>query len=503
MSGPHPTGLTAFARAAVRMNELEQLAPGPALMAGLVELQGLPMGSAVAVRATVLWTKLIAHCEAQSMVTTAEAVSGADLAAFADQLDAVRIIGEEIAALTHVPAGLTTDKVALGEQVGRALPLTWEALDRGEITLRHVTRLADVLAGCPLRLALEVEGRLVPVAVEHGWTPQRLANEAGRALITLDPDGAADRADSAKQAADVTLFPGRNETGSLVADGDAVTLHRIMATINARAEQVGADSVGVPIGLRRFNALAELVLGEEQARRPQVETILTMDITTWLGLNRSPGEMCGFGPISADTACELARDGAFRRMLTDPLTGHSLDLGRRRYRPSAELRRFIRHRDRTCRFPGCERDARRADIDHVVEWDLEGATRPNNLQVLCRRHHTLKTKKIWRIDHHPDGSQTWTTALGFTHTRPAELIPIDRLQPPDEPIPPEPVDNRLPDSTHRGPPPGFDDPLPEAPTISLEEYLTFSDDLERRAFQVANAGYDRWYRDNHDLRLAT
>jgi Domain of unknown function (DUF222)/HNH endonuclease len=504
MARLHPTSETAFARSAVRVHELEQLAPGPTLIAGLIELQGWPMGSAVAVRATVLWTKLVAHCEAQAMVTTAEAVTGADLSTVALPLDAVRIVGEELAALTHVPAGAAVERVALGEQIGRALPLTWEALDRGDITLRHATKFADAVTGCGDRLARLIDGRLIPLAIERGWSPQRLANEAAKALIALDPDGAADRADAAKQAADVHLHSNRNETASLVADGDAVTLTRIMAAIDARAQQVDADSVGQPIGLRRFNALAALVLGEEQLRRPQVETIVTLDLATWLGLNQRPGELSGFGSITADTARELAADSAIRRMLTDPLTGDVLDLGRRRYRPTAALRRFIRHRARTCQFPGCERDARRSDIDHIIKWDGNGPTRPDNLQVLCRRHHTLKTRRIWRIDHNPDGTQTWTTAVGFTHTRPAASTPAELLQPPDEPIPPEYVDNRLPEPGENGPPPmRADDPLPESPTITLEQYLSFSDDLERHAFHVANTSYDRWYRDNQDLSLAT
>ncbi|MGD1240212.1 hypothetical protein [Mycobacterium seoulense] len=54
------------------------------------------------------------------------------------------------------------------------------------------------------------------------------------------------------------------------------------------------------------------------------------------------------------------------------------------YRPSAELERFIRCRDMTCRFPGCDRPAEFADIDHTVPYPL-GPTHASNLKCLCRK----------------------------------------------------------------------------------------------------------------------
>ncbi|MFB1299650.1 HNH endonuclease signature motif containing protein, partial [Mycobacterium sp. pW049] len=38
------------------------------------------------------------------------------------------------------------------------------------------------------------------------------------------------------------------------------------------------------------------------------------------------------------------------------------------YRPSAALQRFVHARDITCRFPGCNRPATHADIDHTKPW---------------------------------------------------------------------------------------------------------------------------------------
>src|SRR6202044_1870054 len=176
-----------------------------------------------------------------------------------------------------------------------------------------------------------------------------------------------------------------------------------------RATQMGRDGDLRPIGQRRFDALAEFVLGKPTTERPVVEAVVTIDLTTLLGLTDRPGELSGYGPISAETARELAKDAMLRRLVTDPLTGTMIDLGHRRYRPSATLRRIVDAPHRTCRFPGCSRRAIKCDCDHVKENGSGGHTSTDNLHPLCRMHHNLKTKKLWHVDVNLDGSETWTS----------------------------------------------------------------------------------------------
>jgi hypothetical protein len=57
-----------------------------------------------------------------------------------------------------------------------------------------------------------------------------------------------------------------------------------------------------------------------------------------------------------------------------------------RYRPSAALADFIRCRDLTCRFPGCDKSAEFCDIDHTVPYDAGGPTHASNLKLMCRKH---------------------------------------------------------------------------------------------------------------------
>ncbi|BBY73382.1 HNH endonuclease [Mycolicibacterium parafortuitum] len=90
-----------------------------------------------------------------------------------------------------------------------------------------------------------------------------------------------------------------------------------------------------------------------------------------------------------------------------------------RYTPSAALAEFVRCRDLTCRFPGCDKPATTADIDHTVPHPV-GPTHPSNLKTLCRFHHLLKTFWTgpggWKDRQHPDGTIVWTSPTGHTYT---------------------------------------------------------------------------------------
>ncbi|MBB2993241.1 hypothetical protein FHR72_004749 [Mycolicibacterium iranicum] len=90
-----------------------------------------------------------------------------------------------------------------------------------------------------------------------------------------------------------------------------------------------------------------------------------------------------------------------------------------RYTPSRALADFIRCRDLTCRFPGCDTPATHADIDHTIPYPI-GPTHASNLKILCRFHHLLKTfwtgPTGWRDRQHPDGTIEWTSPTGHTYT---------------------------------------------------------------------------------------
>jgi hypothetical protein len=168
-----------------------------------------------------------------------------------------------------------------------------------------------------------------------------------------------------------------------------------------------------------------------------VEVQVTVAATTLLGLDELPGELAGYGTIPADVARAIAHDpsGTWRRVLTDPATGHLLDYGRTVYRPPAALRDHVIARDQTCRFPGCRQPAHHADLDHTVPYP-HGPTSAANLGVLCRHHHRLKTHARWRVEQ-DHGVFRWTTPSGRCHIRRPEPLAEPVANPPGKPDAPQ------------------------------------------------------------------
>jgi hypothetical protein len=90
-----------------------------------------------------------------------------------------------------------------------------------------------------------------------------------------------------------------------------------------------------------------------------------------------------------------------------------------RYTPASKTAEFVRCRDVTCRFPGCDQPAPVCDIDHTAPYPV-GPTHPSNLKCLCRFHHLLKTfwqgLGSWLDRQLPDGTIIWTSPTCHTYT---------------------------------------------------------------------------------------
>ncbi|WP_052207090.1 HNH endonuclease [Sinomonas humi] len=158
----------------------------------------------------------------------------------------------------------------------------------------------------------------------------------------------------------------------------------------------------------------------------------------------------GYGPIDAATARRLASLAPnWDRLFTDALTGAALGVGRTAYRPPKALRRYLAHRDGGCMFPGCTRRAKLCEPDHTIEWQDGGRTDPDNLTLLCRRHHAFKSIGAWRYRHDPreEGSLLrWTSPLGRTYiseTAVTETAAQERALP-TAPTPSEPQNESPP-----------------------------------------------------------
>ncbi|MBU8811125.1 HNH endonuclease [Mycolicibacterium goodii] len=125
---------------------------------------------------------------------------------------------------------------------------------------------------------------------------------------------------------------------------------------------------------------------------------------------RATAVIVGGGIVPAPWVAQLIASGAKVKELREPSV--AAEMG---YRPSAGLAAFVRMRDLTCRFPGCDRPAEFCDIDHTEPFP-GGATHASNTKCLCRIHHLVKTFWAGFVDRQlPDGRVVWTMPSGRTH----------------------------------------------------------------------------------------
>jgi len=156
-----------------------------------------------------------------------------------------------------------------------------------------------------------------------------------------------------------------------------------------------------------------------QHRRPQPEIVVHVDL---LAL----GRLAGAVPESADlgdrtavsrtstgakvSAAALSRlvGDAGLRYVADLADGTQLDLGRHQRTVTPALFRALKSRDRHCQFPGCDSSVQ-LHAHHITWWSRGGRTSPDNLLLLCRKHHHAVHDREWTCE---------GTATSPTFTRP-------------------------------------------------------------------------------------
>ena len=394
----------------------------------------------------------------------------------------------------HAHARITTARRLATLLPGTAAALAAGDIDglRARILADHAGRLVDSLPEAADPTAVDPDPALVAVArdltgqFEDRVLPQARRRTAGRirsscerAVCAIDPEGATARASRARRGRDVGISPLPDGQALWWARLDAASAIACSRRVQSLADDMrrqwqpgpaGEAAGGEPLmaGEWRAEAFAAMLLGSGTGSgtgcvsggprvevddvaspvpvpgggsfRAQVDVVI--DLPTLLGLADDPAELVGYGPLPAATARELiaiADEATWRRLVTDPVTGHLLDVGRRRYEVPDSLRRQLVRRDVTCRFPGCSRaaDAVGVDLDHAVPWREGGRTDRANLGALCRRHHRLKTHAGWRITgSRDDGSCTWISPNGLSHQRQPRRV----LDPPHRRAPTSPPD---------------------------------------------------------------
>ncbi|MGO9927511.1 MAG: DUF222 domain-containing protein [Mycobacterium sp.] len=380
----------------------------------------------------------------------------------------------EVAAAQGISHGMASGQMYLAMALRDRLPQVAARFAAGAISARLAAAIVwhtDLIKD-PETLRL-VDTTLADDATRFGPLSVTKTAQAINAVVDRYDPGALRRSRAGARGRDVVISPADNESGTAALWGtllatDAAVLDRRLTQM---AHQVcGGDPR--TLAQRRADALGALAVGADQLAcgcgsagcpagagpdpRAAAVTIhlvadraaldappdphtsgerpsrpITPDMTLAEALAPDPepdvptpprapaAHLIGGGTVPAPTVAELIRGGAKVR----PVRHRAEAPPEPGYRPSAELERFIRCRDMTCRFPGCDRPAEFADIDHTIPYPL-GPTHASNLKCLCRKHHLLKTFWTgWHDQQHPDGTITWTSPTGHTYlTRPGSRL---------------------------------------------------------------------------------
>lgn len=398
-------------------------------------------------------TDLLAHAvdvvAARSAQWRSEGRFGSDLP--------LREVSAELATALRLSDRTIQARIGDAHLLATRFPATLADWRAGTIDQRHAAAILDAGALLP-----DAErGRFEELCLDVARTESaaRLRPIAQAIAATVDPAGAQERLQQAPALRRVQVVPLDDGMARLLADLPAALAY----AIHDRLTRIAHDARGSapddrdastssaslrPLDAVRADVLSDLLLhGTSPSSDSDADPIhgvvrVTVPALTLAGVGDAPALLEGYGPIDTATARRIAGAApVWDRVFTDPATGVPVAVDR--YRPSAELSRFLRVRDEHCRFPGCRQPARRCDVDHTVAASQGGAADARNLAHLCRRHHVLKHGTAWSLKGSSDGTLEWTSPTGRRH--------FDR--------PPAAV--RF--ASHRGGVPDASGPLPPAP----------------------------------------
>ena len=341
------------------------------------------------------------------------AFRGADAAEFAE-----RSAAADLAVRLRMSESTIRSEALRAAVLRGSLPTIWAAFRDGDVAPANARAAADFARELPegaARTAFD-DALLGPAQT---LVTARFRERARRVRDELDGTPAGDRHVAALIGRRVWLENGRDGMCWLTAHLAADDGHRIMARLDATAAHLArAAGEQRTTGQLRADVAVDLLLSGEATSVPAVTATVavTVPVLTLLGAAELPGTLEGFGPIDADTARRLAAHApSFQRILTHPITGTILDIDRRSYRPTADLKRWLGLRDEHCTFAGCGRRAAECDLDHRIAWADGGRTSVDNLAHLCRHHHRLKHEGGWRSEPATAGGSRWTSPTGAMH----------------------------------------------------------------------------------------
>src|SRR3954447_18655030 len=373
----------------------------------------------------------------------------------------------EFAAALGLTAGAGRTLVGHALELAHRLPKTWARVQDGSLAPWRARRIAEETLCLSVEAAAYVDRMVAPFAHRTGIAQtQRLVEDA---IARFMPQFAAQRRDRASEQRyfsidhDQVSFAGTSRVHGELDLADALDLED---AVRAGAEQLKAFGNDESLDVRRSLAVGMLARGEQgldfepgsgvvstdrsQARCSTTEdqdrcSTTGRDIVLYVHLSEDAIK-CGDpdAPVQVENgAGHLLTAGQVAQWCGRPDTAHvtvkpvidlNVPLKSAAYTPSPRLAEQVQVRDRTCVFPWCQRPARSCDLDHVIPYEVGGATSSANLAPLCRLHHRMKTHADWAYTMVEPGVFLWRSPYGYTWLRDRSGT-TDLTPPPVDPPP--------------------------------------------------------------------
>lgn len=353
------------------------------------------------------------------------------------------MIGEFMAGL-HVSRYAAAKLLANADFLHEHLPLTRAAFESGEVSAGHVDAIIEACADLPRddrAVFAEYEAQVVPFAAAESRARTRAFAESVAAAVA--PVTIVEAHRRAQEDRRVCVTEDGAGQATLHATGPAALIHATfdLLTQEGRAILDAATQTAAAVDGRRLDQvrfdrlLLKLLTGRvaddaDLLDRVHATVQVTVAESTLLGRDDRMAELDGRGPIDADLARRLAAAAYSWERLELDARGRVVRTSP--YRPSESMRRHLRARDRTCRFPNCRMPARRCQIDHNHDYARGGPTDPCNLACLCETHHALKHPDVdprwrWTAEQRAGGVVVWTTPGGveYVDTPPVRVMFIE------------------------------------------------------------------------------
>jgi Domain of unknown function (DUF222) len=341
-------------------------------------------------------------------------------------VDTWAAVGAEVAAAFRISQGMAGSYLRYALAMRERLPRVAEVFNAGDIDYRMFQTIVyrtDLITDDQVLAAVDAQ-LAVKVPRWPSMTRGRLAGQVDKIVAKADVDAVRRRTERQR---DREVWIGDGGEGISEIHGSLFTpdAHALEKRLDALAatvcehdprsrEQRRADALGaLAAGADRLGCRCGrdgCAAGKRPAATPVVIHVIAEQATVD-GTGTTPGSEWGADElISPELIQELAASAKLVPLVhpgdAPPESG---------YVPSKALADFVRCRDLTCRWPGCDRPAVGCDLDHTIPYNKGGATHASNLKCYCRLHHLVKTFGGWGEQQLPDGTLILTSPSGHTY----------------------------------------------------------------------------------------